>query len=266
MGAARAHAHVLAGARRALGRALRAGRVRLRGGRERDRRLRAGADGGAPSQVDDGARRLLGRRRGVGMPIDDSWSRDSGPIFVIAARPPRAASTSASTPGARSSCPTTRTPSSPRRVLEHLGEERRDAPRPRARGRLDRGRRRGHADHDRAVPAAPARNPSLERAEIEARLRAELGVERVVWLGPGPARGHRHRRPRRQHLRGRRARAACCCRPCADPANPNYENCRRTRERLRAAGIEVVELRAPALRGPRTPSCPTSTSTSATAP
>ena len=31
----------------------------------------------------------------------------------------------------------------------------------------------------------PNRNPSLDRAQIEAELRARLGVERVVWLPYG---------------------------------------------------------------------------------
>ena len=52
----------------------------------------------------------------------------------------------------------------------------------------------------------PSRNPALDREQIEARLRETLGVERVVWLGLGPRRGRRHRRPRRQHLRLDRAR------------------------------------------------------------
>ena len=48
-------------------------------------------------------------------PIDDSWLRDSGPIFVTATAGRRApACTSASTRGASSSTPTTRTPRSRR--------------------------------------------------------------------------------------------------------------------------------------------------------
>ena len=90
--------------------------------------------------------------------------------------------------------------------------------RPDPRGRLDRRRRRGHADHDGAVPAAPEPQPGALAREIEARLRETLGVERVVWLGLGPRRGRRHRRPRRQHLRLDRARPACCCRP--SPTRP----------------------------------------------
>ena len=42
----------------------------------------------------------------------------------------------------------------------------------------------------------------------------------------------------------------------SDPANPNYEHCAENAERLRAAGIEVVELDLAALRARRTPSCP----------
>ena len=36
----------------------------------------------------------------------------------------------------------------------------------------------------------PNRNPGMDRAEIEERLRADLGFERVVWLGEGLANDH----------------------------------------------------------------------------
>ncbi|MBU6207567.1 MAG: agmatine deiminase family protein [Alphaproteobacteria bacterium] len=36
----------------------------------------------------------------------------------------------------------------------------------------------------------PNRNPGMSRAEIEARLRSELGIERLLWLGEGLANDH----------------------------------------------------------------------------
>src|SRR5690606_15146262 len=36
----------------------------------------------------------------------------------------------------------------------------------------------------------PNRNPGLDKGEIEARLRADLGIERVLWLGAGLLNDH----------------------------------------------------------------------------
>ena len=36
----------------------------------------------------------------------------------------------------------------------------------------------------------PNRNPALDRADVEARLRDDLGFERIVWLGEGLANDH----------------------------------------------------------------------------
>ena len=50
---------------------------------------------------------LTGEVEIVELPIDDSWLRDSGPMFVTGPGASGPACTSASTPGARSSRPTT---------------------------------------------------------------------------------------------------------------------------------------------------------------
>jgi agmatine deiminase len=80
----------------------------------------------------------------------------------------------------------------------------------------------------------PNRNPSLSREQIEQALFASyLGAERVVWLGPGPGRGPRHRRPRRPD---RRLHAPGRALLQTVPENPNFDHCEENRERLRRPG------------------------------
>ena len=130
---------------------------------------------------------LAGDVEVVELPIDDSWLRDSGPIFVLDDDGRRA--------GVHfgfNSWGGKFTPYDARRGRRRAA--RRPPRRPplrgavRARGRLGRRRRRGHAADHRAVPAAPQPQPgSMSREEIEQGLRDFLGVEHVVWLGQGLA-------------------------------------------------------------------------------
>jgi len=87
----------------------------------------------------------------------------------------------------------------------------------------------------------PSRNPALGRSEIEDRLRAELGVERVVWLGLGLVEdfdtdGHV------DNVCAWIAPGRVLLQTVADPGNPNYEHCMENARRLRSAGLDVVEL------------------------
>ncbi len=84
------------------------------------------------------------------------------------------------------------------------------------------------------------RNPSLSREQIEAELSARLGVQRVVWLGMGlledrDTDGHvdliaAFTAPGRVLLQ------------MVGEENPNHAHCVENRARLEAAGIEVTEL------------------------
>jgi agmatine deiminase len=44
--------------------------------------------------------------------------------------------------------------------------------------------------HDRAVPAEPEPEPGAWREEIERRLREQLGIDRLLWLGRGLLNDH----------------------------------------------------------------------------
>jgi agmatine deiminase len=86
----------------------------------------------------------------------------------------------------------------------------------------------------------PSRNPSLTREEIEQGLRDFLGVDQIVWLGDGLVEdrdtdGHvdliaAFTGPRQVLLQS------------APPGNPNHEPLAANHERAAAAGLEVIDF------------------------
>jgi agmatine deiminase len=86
----------------------------------------------------------------------------------------------------------------------------------------------------------PNRNPSMSREQIEAELRARLGVERIVWLGMGLLED--------RDTDGHVDLIAAFTRPghvllqMVGEQNPNFEHCVENRARLGSAGIEGTEL------------------------
>ena len=86
----------------------------------------------------------------------------------------------------------------------------------------------------------PSRNPSLDRGQIESKLAAALGIERFVWLG----RGLIEDRDTDGHVDLIAAFTAAdrVLLQTVAPDNPNYDNCAENVRRLRAAGLDVVEL------------------------
>ncbi len=125
----------------------------------------------------------------VEIPLDDSWARDSGPIFVRDGDERAGVQFGFNGWGEKFTPRSTTTRASPRACSSTSARRPRRHP-PGPRGRLDHRRRRGHADHDRAVPVRGAPQPAPAREEIEAELRAQLGAERVVWLGLGLVEDH----------------------------------------------------------------------------
>jgi len=86
----------------------------------------------------------------------------------------------------------------------------------------------------------PNRNPSMDRAAIEERLATALGVDRFVWLGKGLVED--------RDTDGHVDLIAVITKPgrvllqTVTENNPNHDNCAENVRRLRAAGLDVAEL------------------------
>ena len=88
----------------------------------------------------------------------------------------------------------------------------------------------------------PNRNAGLDRAGIEARLQADLGFERVVWLGEGLANDHTDGHVDNLARFVAPGRVAI---PTATKEDPNAAVYRDAARRLNAAGLDIVTLPSP---------------------
>jgi agmatine deiminase len=193
-----------------------------------------------PSQEAEARAAVRGDVDVVAIPLDDSWARDSGPIFVCGDGR-RAGVAFGFNAWGEKFHPYDADAAFGARVLEHLGEERVDARDLILEGGSIAVDGEGTLITTEQCLLHPNRNPALSREQIEARLRETLGVERIVWLGLGLVEdddtdGHVDNicawiEPGRVLLQ-----------TVADEADPNYEHCRENARRLADAGIEVVEL------------------------
>jgi agmatine deiminase len=173
-------------------------------------------------------------------PIDDSWIRDSGPIIVYDADGRRAAVHFRFNAWGEKYTPYDRDATIGARVAERLGLPVIEVPLVLEGGAIAFDGAGTLVTTERCL-LNPNRNPGVTRAEIEAVLRAALGVERFVWLADGIAEddetdGHVDNvvtfvAPGRAVLQG-----------CNDPANPNHTIAADSRDRLVAAGIAVVDV------------------------
>ena len=178
----------------------------------------------------------------VELPIDDSWLRDSGPIFVVddVARPTRreAVHFGFNAWGGKFA-PYDKDEAIGALLAWRLGDTVHKAPLVLEGGSI-------------AVDGAgtlltteqcllhPNRNPSLSKGRIEAHLMSFLGVERVVWLGQGLVED--------RDTDGHVDLVAVFTGPgrvllqSAEPGSPNHERLADNRERALAAGLEVVDF------------------------
>jgi agmatine deiminase len=173
--------------------------------------------------------------------IDDSWIRDSGPVFVLDGAARRAGVDFAFNAWGEKFEPYADDAEMAARVLEHLGEERIDARDLVLEGgsiAVDGG---GTLITTEQCLLHPTRNPGLSPEQIARRLQEALGVEKVVWLGQGliedlDTDGHV------DNLCAPIAPGRVLLQTVADESNPNWASARENAARLQAAGLEVVEL------------------------
>ena len=193
-----------------------------------------------PSQEAEARAAVRGVVDIVAIPLDDSWARVSGPIFVTADGARAGVHFGFNAWGEKFS-PYDRDAAFGARVLEHLGEERVDAGDLILEGGSIAVDGEGTLITTEQCLLHPSRNPKLSREQIEARLLEALGVERVVWLGLGLVEdedtdGHV------DNICAWIEPGKALLQTVADESDPNYEHCRENARRLADAGIEVVEL------------------------
>src|SRR5262249_24533712 len=175
----------------------------------------------------------------VELPLDDSWLRDCGPIYVYGADDQRFAVHFRFNSWGEKFLPFDRDAEVGGRIAELLGDEVRRAPIV-----LEGGSILGDGAGTLLVTEQcllhPNRNPALSRSEIEQALRESLGVESIVWLGMGLVED--------RDTDGHVDLIAAFTRPgpvllqTVPDDNPNYDNCEENRRRLAAAGIDVIDV------------------------
>ncbi|HLY35318.1 MAG TPA: agmatine deiminase family protein, partial [Candidatus Limnocylindria bacterium] len=175
----------------------------------------------------------------VELPLDDSWLRDCGPIYLYDERGRRIATHFRFNAWGEKFTGWERDAAVGRLVAELLEDEVRPAPMVLEGGSI-LGDGAGTLLTTEQCLLNPNRNPSLVRAEIEAMLVEHLGVERIVWLSRGLVEDRDtdgHVDLVASFIGPRRALAQTVF-----SGNVNFDNCQENVARLLAAGIEVVEL------------------------
>jgi agmatine deiminase len=174
----------------------------------------------------------------VELPIDDSWLRDSGPIYVYDGSE-RAAIHFGFNAWGEKFPPWDRDAAIGGVIAARLGDRVVDG------GIiLEGGSISPNGDGvlmtTEQCLLARSRNPSLSKHEIDTVLRERFGLREVVWLGRGLVEdrdtdGH-------VDLIAAFTSAGAALLQQVDDGNPNYENCVENRARLEAAGIEVIPV------------------------
>lgn len=172
------------------------------------------------------------------IPIDDSWVRDSGPIFTLDAARRIGVHFRFNAWGGKFP-PWDRDEAAGRELAALYGGEVVEAPFVLEGGSIA-------VDGEGTLITTeqcllnPNRNPRMTREEIEDGLRRYLGVERIVWLGQGLAED--------RDTDGHVDLIAAFTKPgqvllqSAPPGNVNHEPLAINRERLEAHGIDVIDF------------------------
>ncbi|WP_310469182.1 agmatine deiminase family protein [Sphingomonas sp.] len=185
------------------------------------------------------ARRLAPFATVVTEPFGDIWLRDTGPIVCGSGKARRAAGFGFNGWGGKYDLPGDEDINA--RLAASAG-----LPFEKASWVLEG----GAIDHDGSGTAItteqcllnPNRNPGLSREDIEQRLRDDLGFERVVWLGEGLVNDHTDGHVDNLARFVAPGRVAI---PTAAEDDPNAAVYRDAARRLRASGLDIVNLPSP---------------------
>jgi agmatine deiminase len=175
----------------------------------------------------------------VELPLDDSWLRDCGPIYVYDGDRRRVAVHFRFNAWGEKFSPWDRDAAVGGLIAERLGDKvvRADIV---LEGGSILSDGTGTLLTTEQCLLNPNRNPELDRVGIEDALRRYLGVERIVWLGEGLVEdrdtdGH-------VDLIAAFATPGKVLLQTVPEDNVNFDRCEDNRARLSVAGIEVVEL------------------------
>jgi len=202
-----------------------------------------------PEDVAEVSLRCGGAVAAMPMALDDSWTRDTGPTFVIDDGDRVAGIDWHFNGWGGRYVPHDKDAAVARAILEHVGVPRYEAPLVLEGGAI-------HVDGEGTVLTTeqcllnPNRNPDLDRTEIERLLCAYLGARTVIWLGQGLE---------DDETDGHVDNIACFVRPgvvlaltTRDPEDGNYAALQDNLKRLRAARdargreLEIIEIEQPA--------------------
>ena len=137
-----------------------------------------------PSQAAEARSMCGGNVEILPLPIDDSWMRDNGPIFVTDGRGGVALVQFGFNAWGEKYLPYDRDARVPARVAAHLGMRRYQAPMVLEGGSF-------FVDGEGTLLTTeqcllhPNRNPDMTREQIEQTLGDYLGIDQVIWLGQG---------------------------------------------------------------------------------
>lgn len=193
------------------------------------------------------ARRLLGAGvELIELPLDDSWLRDSGPIFVRGADGARAAVDFRFNSWGERFAPWDQDARLGARLLEHL-----HVPLVSTEMVLEGGSitvdGEGTLITTEQCLLNPNRNSALDRGEIEAELGRTLGVSQIIWLPFGHA-DDAHTDGHVDGVCGFVQPGTVLVQSCEDPAHPDYARMRANRAVLDAAhdaqgrSLQIIEL------------------------
>jgi len=178
----------------------------------------------------------------VELPLDDSWLRDCGPIYVVdedgGSRSRQAVHFGFNAWGEKFP-PWDRDAAVGRLIAERLGD-------PVVEGGMVLEGGSIHTDGAGTLLTTeqcllnPNRNPSMSREEIEEVLRARLGAHEILWLGMGLVED--------RDTDGHIDLIAAFTKPgevllqVVDEGNPNYVHCQENLSVLVSRGVEVIEM------------------------
>lgn len=192
-----------------------------------------------PSQAESAGNRLPGGNVEVlGIPIDDSWLRDSGPIIVTGGGK-RAGVDFVFNSWGESFLPYDKDAAVASLVLDHLGIERIPSDLVLEGGSIAVNGEGTLVTTEQCL-LDPSRNPGMNKESIASELSSRLGLSEIVWLDrglveDGDTDGHVDNicafiDPGKVLLQS------------APEGDPNFGNAQRNLQLLTDAGIEVVEL------------------------